>query len=251
MLSICLKKEEVLQKYESKSWQRVIFSEFAATLTSDVRPFPCVFGVSGFEMGQLRFLFIDPTDYRYLSNALTQYLAEARSFGPNTSLVVFTRPGPVQSIESYKKQFWSTINEIASHDTQAWPDQIPKNLSDPMWEFCFAGEAVFVVCNTPAHIARQSRRSSSFMMTFQPRWVFEKILGTPESAEKSFSKVRTRLEKYDLVEISPDLGIYGDKKTLEYKQYFLNDTNDSALCPFLQLSHGENISYAILDEKTA
>ena len=95
-----------------------------------------------------------------------------------------------------------------------------------MWEFSFAGEPIFVVCSTPAHVMRQSRRASTFMLTFQPRWVFEKILGTEKAASAAFGEVRKRLIPYDGTSPSPLLGRYGKHDGREYQQYFLPDEND-------------------------
>lgn len=105
-----------------------------------------------------------------------------------------------------------------------------------MWEFCFNGEPIFVVCMTPAHTLRQSRRSSGFMLTFQPRWVFDDILGIQEKATSSFQLVRERLKQYDFLNLSPSLGKYGDIDNREWKQYFLNEDNDTvSKCPFYKL----------------
>lgn len=229
---------EVLTAHGEGTWQRVVFNELAATLTSESRPFPCIFGVNGFRTNQLRFAFLDPLDAGGLAPILEAYLGEARSYGPNTSLVVFSRPDAVASLDAYRTRFWSLLNGLASIDRNPWPEDVPQELDHPHWEFCFAGEPVFVVCNTPAHVARQSRRSSSFMLTFQPRWVFDRILGSQKAAETAFEKVRSRLRPYDLLEPSPALGRYGEQTNREYQQYFLEETNEKPKCPFAKLGNG-------------
>jgi FPC/CPF motif-containing protein YcgG len=109
-----------------------------------------------------------------------------------------------------------------------------------MWEFSFAGEPIFVVCSTPAHVMRQSRRSSAFMMTFQPRWVFDKILGTEKAAAAAFAKVRERLVPFDTTGPSPLLGHYGNPEGREYSQYFLYDDNQiPPECPFHRLAQSK------------
>ena len=55
-----LTRDEVVATFPNASWEKVIFSEFEATLTSSTRPFPCVFGVSGFKTNKLRYAFADP-----------------------------------------------------------------------------------------------------------------------------------------------------------------------------------------------
>ena len=219
------------------SWQRVVFNEFEAQMMSEARPFPCTFGVTGFRLDQLRYLFLDPYDIALLGEQLSLFLREARSFGPNTSLVLFTRPRPVQTLDAYYRKLWLTLDQLARLDDTPWPEAVPHQIDHPAWEFCFRGEPIFVVCNTPAHTLRQSRRSTSFMITFQPRWVFEKILGTEHAAQRAFGQVRARLAPYDAVALSPALGHYGVPDVREYQQYFLFD--DNALlpaCPFGRLS---------------
>lgn len=228
-----LSRTQVEQRHAPGSWQAILFQELASTLNSDTRAFPCVFGVAGYRADQLRYLFLDDDDVEGLARNLRAYMAESRSCGPNTSLLVFFRPRPLLPLEAYRAKFWAMLGRLASLDDSEWPADIPAELDNPHWEFCFAGEPVFVVCNTPAHVQRQSRRSSSFMMTFQPRWVFDNILGSPRAREASVSKVRQRLATYDMIPPSEELGAYGDPSNREYKQYFLGDDNRPTTgCPF-------------------
>jgi len=232
-----LKKNDVRSNYQVSSWQAVLFSEFEAQMCSDARPFPCVFGVAGYRQDQLRYLFLDPFDVNVLGEQLALFVSESRSHGPNTSLVLFTRPRPVQTLDAYYRKFWHTLDELACIDKSPWPSEIPETIDHPMWEFSFAGEPIFVVCSTPAHVMRQSRRSSAFMMTFQPRWVFDKILGTEKAAAAAFAQVRKRLVPFDTTSPSPLLGRYGDPEGREHGQYFLYDDNQPAPeCPFHRLA---------------
>lgn len=227
---------EIAAAFVAGDWRQILFKEFEATLTSDARPFPCVFGVAGLKANQLRFAFPDPLTPETLAPLLKVYLAKARSYGPNTSLVVFGRPGPVQCLEAYKAKFWDLLKGLAAIDNHPWPADIPEALDTPGWEFSFAGEPIFVVCNTPAHVHRQSRRSTGFMMTFQPRWVFDNILGSEVAAERAYQMVRERLVAYDLLAASPALGRYGEPENREFAQYFLGDDNERARCPFHSLT---------------
>ncbi|MDO9294811.1 YqcI/YcgG family protein [Bradyrhizobium sp.] len=217
-----------------------MFSEFEAQMSSEARPFPCVFGVAGYRQDQLRYLFLDPFDIEVLGAQLALFVAESRSHGPNTSLIVFTRPRPVQTLDAYHRKMWHTLDQLAQLDKSPWPDTIPEQIDHPMWEFSFAGEPIFVVCSTPAHVMRQSRRCSTFTLTFQPRWVFEKILGTEKAATAAFAQVRERLIPYDSTSPSPLLGRYGAADGREYQQYFLTDDNHTETgCPFAKLAHNE------------
>lgn len=230
-----LKRSEVEEQYGGGSWQRKVFAEFEATLTSKVRPFPCVFGVSGFERDELRYVFLETITGRALAVPLECYIAQARGFGSHTSLVVFSRPAPVLSVKDYHNRFWSVLRNLSNADSDPWPSDIPHTVDDARWEFCFAGEPLFVVCNTPAHVARQSRRASAMTMTFQPRWVFDGILGKQSLAERAVGAVRARLKPYDHIAAASSLGLYGDPNNREAAQYFLSDDAEPMGCPFKHL----------------
>ena len=233
-----LSKTEVRQAFDMPSWQRMVFSEFASTLESKSRPFPCVFGVSGFKSDQLRYGFLDPISPIAVAPLLEAYLAQARDIGRMTSLVLFSRPGPVLNIEAYRQQFWTLLDELSSMDTGGQPKGISNRLDDPSWEFSFAGEPIFVVCNTPAHVLRQSRRSTSFMVTFQPRWVFDGITDSEDPAVlRALASVRKHLTNFDAIAPAPYLGTYGDLNNREYQQYFIDDTNAAPVCPFHALGN--------------
>lgn len=234
-----LKAGDIEACFSPRDWQYIVYQDLRSTLESEIRLFPCIFGINGFKKGQLRFLFLETIDAHGLAGPLRDFVQHSRSFGANTSLVVLSRPRPVASLASYKDQFWDVLNELHELDPSPWPENVPEQLDTPLWEFSFAGEPIFVVCNTPAHILRQSRRSMSFMMTFQPRWVFDNILGTEAAAAKAFAKVRERLDAYDLIPPSPALGQYGNPENREFAQYFLEDNNEETKCPFHQLARSK------------
>jgi FPC/CPF motif-containing protein YcgG len=230
-----LRREEVIRSFPPQSWQRTVFSELGAAFESTVRPYPCIFGAAGYRADSLRFLFLERITPRALGPVLRTYLAQAREHGCHASLVIFEHPEEVRPMETYRKRFWRLLRGLARIDAHPWPTDIPRNLDDPGWEFCFSGEPVFVVCNTPAHVRRQSRRSSGFMITMQPRWVFEGITDKERSARAAFAAVRRRLAEYDMLEPSPSLGRYGDPETREYAQYFIADENSAPVCPMASL----------------
>ena len=66
MERLFLRRGEVASRHAVSSWQSVMFSEFEAQMSSEARPFPCVFGVAGHRQDQLRYLFLDPYDIEVL-----------------------------------------------------------------------------------------------------------------------------------------------------------------------------------------
>ena len=187
MERLFLKREgEVASKYAVSSWQSVMFSEFEAQMSSEARPFPAFSAWLATARTSCATCSSIPTTSKSSATSWRNMFLESRSYGPNTSLIVFTRPRPVQTLDAYYRKMWLTLDQLARLDKCPWPAEIPEKIDDPMWEFSFTGEPIFVVCTTPAHVMRQSRRSSAFMLTFQPRWVFEKILGTEEGSQRRF-----------------------------------------------------------------
>ncbi|SEM94523.1 YqcI/YcgG family protein [Lihuaxuella thermophila] len=222
------------------SWGLTAFKAFERDLLSKETPFPCIFGVEALKKDGLRYLFVEDhseSGWMQLRNGLLQYTEIFRRLGRMTSLAVFFKPYHQElTVEQYQRKFWSVLQFLHEHDPKPWPEEIPADWDDPLWEFCFNGEPIFVVCNTPAHIKRRSRHSATFMITFQPRWVFEELQGP--KGEKGREAVRRRLVKYDEVDVHPAMGVYGDPKNREWKQYYITDSNESpSRCPFRFL-HG-------------
>ncbi|PKO61319.1 MAG: hypothetical protein CVU24_09245 [Betaproteobacteria bacterium HGW-Betaproteobacteria-18] len=223
-----------------ESWKYKVFHDFEAIVTDPGKAFPCTLGVAGFAADQLRFAFIEhdvmsATAAEQLAATLQTFVPSARSFGKNTSLVVFFTESRDIGTERYKDIFWSLLNKLHALDARPWPATIPRNSNDKDWEFSFAGEPIFVVCNTPSHKARMSRYASTFMITFQPRWVFDGVIGTnAPNSDKIKREIRRRLHIFDSIPPSPDLGAYGDSDNREWKQYFLGDDNKlkEECCPF-------------------
>ncbi|SFJ92559.1 hypothetical protein SAMN02799624_06616 [Paenibacillus sp. UNC496MF] len=212
-------------------WRREVFDFFSKDMTSEAPAFPCVFGATGFIRGQLRYSFLEDTgqeSLRQLSEALHQYLKIGRDLGPYTSFIVFFNIDRSDDMAAYEQLFWDILNRLHRLDPTEWPASIPTDPEDPKWEFSFAGEPMFVVCNTPAHELRRSRSSSTFMLTFQPRWVFEGV------TEQQIMHVRKLLKSYDQLPQFPFLGTYGESVNRSWVQYFMPDTNKviPKACPF-------------------
>ena len=232
---------DIKRHFAKETWQKKCYSEFESTLRSHARPFPCLRGVMGLQKGNLRFSFHEKITAESLAPTLTEYCNASRDYGDFTSLVAFEKPSELQSIAQYHDRFWKLLDALAASDTTAWPTAIPNHTNNAKWEFCFAGEPLFVVCNTPAHIMRRSRYFPSFMLTFQPRWIFEKLLDTSFRAVKEFDVVSQRLSQYDHVEKAAVLGRYGDRSNKEALQYFLSDGDNVMHCPFSHLGEKHDV----------
>ncbi|WP_433887493.1 YqcI/YcgG family protein [Streptomyces sp. CA-111067] len=213
--------------------------ELLGTLTAADDPFPCTFAVAAAKRTTLRFGFVDDLDneaaWKLLPGILSGYLGQYQGISRETSLVVFFRDdGPPRGLDAYHERFWSILQYLHDEDQSPWPEQTPTDPEHFLWEFCFEGTEIFVVCNTPAHDARRSRHSPVFVITFQPRWVFEGLEQDTPRGSAARRTIRTRLRRFDAAEPAAELGSYGDPDNREWRQYFLPDGDGEPMtgCPF-------------------
>lgn len=168
----------------------------------------------------------------FISAALTEYLAIAPDLGDNTSLVIVSAPADVRlDVEAFSKRFWRLLERLHSADQKPWPSTVPESIHDANWTFCFEGIPIFPILLTPAHDRRRSRYASVPIVALQPKWILDKLLGTPEKREIAQNKVRKLLVAYDTIEVSPDLAAYGTEGTSEARQLCLLDENAPAEVP--------------------
>lgn len=210
---------------EQPAWGADAVDGFRRDLESDRSPFPCTFAVAAFRQGHLRFAFIDSASdeaaWEPLPELLAQYVTTSQTIAPITSFVVFFRlEGGRHGIDWYEERFWAILQYLHRHDPMSWPADLPDDAEDPRWEFAFAGQPIFVVCNTPAHYGRRSRWNSELTITFQPRSVFQGLEAETVRGEAARRTIRRRLSQYDAPLLpSPVLGGYGQTGNREWRQY--------------------------------
>ncbi|KAF4573691.1 hypothetical protein EYR36_008209 [Pleurotus pulmonarius] len=233
-----LSRHDVVAHYKEGTWQRQAFDRYTSVLLNEDLVFPCIYATKGFNGNEQRFVFIDSDDLsdqrniKTLARALTAYLPQARSLGPNTSLVLLARENDnPRTIEEYNVGFWQLLDGLARLDRKAWPSDIPQEINTDRWCFCFGGEPFFTVVQTPAHQVRQSRYAKGLSIVFQPKWIFDILFSTDAKRAGALSKVRSLLAKYDTIPVSPELKNYGEEGSRESRQYFLLDENAPADCP--------------------
>ncbi|WP_406135809.1 YqcI/YcgG family protein [Streptomyces sp. NBC_01089] len=220
-------------------WGPSVARDLITTLLSAGNPFPCTFAVAAAKKRALRFGFVesahDDGTWGPLVDILSSYLECYQELGKDTSLVVFFRPDEhALSLDEYFQRFWSVLQFLHEKDPEPWPGAVPTDPQELMWEFSFGGTEIFVVCNTPGHVTRHSRNSQGFMITFQPRWVFEGLEADSPRGAKARKVIRNRIRRFDGMEPAPELGNYGEEGNLEWRQYFLPDTPEGTVpaCPF-------------------
>ncbi|WP_405081783.1 YqcI/YcgG family protein [Paenibacillus chitinolyticus] len=233
-------------RMELPEWQRTAFGEFAAMIAGPENKYPCVPGHLGYITNNLRYGFApDPRSAQAVSDTaelLNAYGSCSRETGKYASLVIFFEtPEDLKNhadILEYETLFWSLLNRLHDKDKAPWPDDIPQDPAKPTWEFCFAGQPYFAFCATPAHGPRRSRHFSSFLVAFQPRWIFDEINETTAFGRNISKMIRQKLADYDDVPVHASLKWYGQPDNQEWKQYFLRDDESSpSRCPFMAMKN--------------
>ncbi len=199
--------------------------------------FPCIYGARALRSGALSYTLVGGTDADALDELavdLEHYLASIQHRPDLTSLLaIFPPEDPPFGLDVYRRRFWKVLGELHERDTCAWPAEIPTDPEDGRWEFCFGGEPIFVFASCPAYEQRRSRRTDNFMIAFQPRYMFERLVEKRSQLEKALTLIRKRVVAFDDVPPHPAMGLYGEDGNVEWRQYMLPDTNEPIVgrCP--------------------
>lgn len=237
-----LKRSDITQAPESyEPWQLDAINKWTAKMTDRGYKFPCIPAVQGYALDHLRYGYVQEAEQDEatvrLASLLQCFGERSRTFGSYTSLVVFIQTDEQRhskaGVEYYERLFWSLLSRVTEMDRKPWPDHLPSDPSEHLWEYCYDSEPYFVYCGTPAHTLRRSRSFPYMVLAFTPRWVLENFNASPLQAEKTKQMIRKRLYEYDPVPPHPDLKLYGAEDNYEWKQYYLRDSDDSlSACPF-------------------
>ena len=198
--------------------------------------FPCHFGVQAERAGHLRYCFAEEHEYAHIPEALIQFLATSNSYPAiRHALVLFVKPGDSwKDYSDYHNQFWEVLAYLHKHDPAPWPEEIPLDPDDPLWEFSFGGEPIFVSGNAPIYEKHITRNvGPCLVLIFQPRRIFRDISQETAHGKRVINAIRHKVEEIEQLPIHPDLGAYGDKEKREWKQYMITDDNEPVIrkCP--------------------
>lgn len=231
--------ERRIEAGELAPWKERRYRTFRETMVDEVPPFPCHFAVDAQEEGLFRYVFpesaTDESELAGIATALAEYLDSYDAIGEITSFVMlFEPPDGEPSAGEYKRRFWNVLEFLNRNDPEPWPATVPTDPDHPKWQFCFAGEPVFLVARAPFYEARKSRHTPHGLeITVQPWAVFDGLTGLDDEGQEARTVIRDRLERYDDIEMHPDSGDLVDPRTKEWKQYMLPETNAESVvrCP--------------------
>lgn len=200
--------------------------------------YPCFFGTIAERRGEMFYSFVNGKDSSTLPATMATFarLASQPEFRRNNIAIFYEPDDQPLSHQAYHDLFWGTLQYLHNVDPDPEADNQPPP-SDETWEFGYGGLQMFVVCACPSFGQRHSRNlGPGMVLLFQPRAVFVDTITNKVIGRQAREQVRERLRKWDALGPHPDLGFYGDPGNLEWKQYFLDDTNAPIVdaCPFLK-----------------
>ncbi|WP_233592523.1 YqcI/YcgG family protein [Erwinia psidii] len=219
-------------------WKLDGFSDIAARL--EERHFPCLFARHAWKSESLLFGFISQqqTTSEMLSVMdlfvrRTQSLPEEeRLYSP---LIVIFEQSEFSSLAQAHRFAWQQLQMLHDHDPHPWPEHIPGSPGDSAWSFCFGGTELFINISCPGHIRLRSRNlGKRVVFVINPRPHFD-ILASQRDPKgiRIREKIRARVSDYNHGHVPAELGFYGDKDSLEWKQYQLNEPGSASFsgCP--------------------
>ena len=222
------------------AWATEAHHQFVERLTS-ASPYPCHFGVQAEKLGYHSFTAIDREPIRpaakTLARTLQEYLERSQSGAKRQSLIVFMGPpGQDVSLQDDTAAFWAMLSTLSMHDPAPWPQDCPRDTTDPDWQWCFAGQPWFVFAASPAHHARPSRNVGGCLtLIFQTMRAFEGLITATNTWQSAKEKIRARLELYDGMPIHPHLGDLTQPPSYRWRWAILPDDQRTAphdTCPY-------------------
>lgn len=212
------------------SWVVPAFRAFDLTMLDESAKFPCIFGVSAQNNGHNSFAALDARLPRAhgverLAETLRAFREKAWTGPRRQSLVVFVGPpAEVPDLDHDRERFWRLLEDLRAHDRSPWPDDSPRDPTNPKWDWCFAGEPWFTFMCSPAYVARRSRAIGHCLtVVFQTRRIFEGLAGNTPPGQKAKKAVRDRLAAYEELPPHPHLGSAERQVDSKWRQYFLPD----------------------------
>jgi FPC/CPF motif-containing protein YcgG len=223
----------------SPDWWHAAHDEFRRTLTEPVEKFPCIYAIRALQNNTLRYAFLPDSRsdkaIAGLAEALAAYVDVCHSLQPFTAFIGFFEPDERElTLDENHAEFWRALQALHELDPSPWPKHIPIDPAEPLWEFCFAGESLFVLGSGPAHRARRSRYTPVRTISFQPRFMFDELIAKPMLLSRARTIIRRRVLAMDGFPVHPMIQMYHEDGNREWRQYVVPEDNlpIEGSCPF-------------------
>lgn len=238
-----IEQSQIQMTFDSASWQQNCFRQLAERLTPPSE-FPCIFSQNAFGRGLLLFSFVEDGSQHSLQQAaedLSDYVELSRRWDGKVStarplVVAFSQEAAsANDVAGYHDIGWRTLQSWHELDRDPWPDDVATDPHSPYWAMCYNGMQLFVNMSNPAHVQRRSRNlGDNLLFIVNPRERFDIVAGETPEGRRVRKRIRDRIERYDGLSHSPQLGSYNAGE-IEWWQYGVIDENRERAdrCPFL------------------
>lgn len=202
--------------------------------------FPCLFGRRANKSGSCLMLFVSrEQEQADLLGGMRAYVAfvretplDKRLFSP--LIVIFEENGFI-NLAQEQAHGWAALQRLHDDDHTPWPGTASVNPETPEWTYHFAGLSFFINMSFPRHTAMRSRSlGEHIVFVVNPRENFDEVASAQEeSGRRVREKIRQRIADYNDGVVPDTLGFFGDRNSLEWKQYQLYEKGGLALsrCP--------------------
>jgi len=127
----------------------------------------------------------------------------------------------------FEALLWSTLQQLADHDSRPWAAGYDDDPADPRFAFSFAGTSFFIV-GLHAHSSRLSRRFAFPTLVFNPHDQFDRL-----RADGKYGRFRDVIRARDIAlqgSLNPMVRDFGAAS--EAPQYSGRAVSDTWQCPF-------------------
>jgi len=205
------------------TWLQREYELFSGTVQR--KDYPCHFGTAALRSGDIYVAYVEGKDWSELPATLLKFI-EIAGQDPfrRRNLALFLQPGETPPSEAeFHRVSWEVLQYLHDNDEHDPSDYEHSDPDSALWEFPFGGTQFFVVGTSPTYVKRRSRRvCETIVLLFQPRSVFDGAFGHAVG-DSARGEVRARLLQWDAVPVHPELRIYGEEGSREWKQYVLPD----------------------------
>ncbi len=223
---------------ESNTWQHESKIEIKEII--DNNNFPYIFGKKASRNNTIQWLLCESSDNQKnfflkgvidYTNFIKATLPEERLLYPLIAVI----QSNAKSLKEEHEIAWEFIQYLIDNEPKQWLLDVPQDPNNYEWCLCFNEVQLFINISSSKHLKYKScNLGKDICLVINPRQIFDVV--TPLNKAKGIKirqKIRERVEAYNGFPAPKELGFFGDKDNLEWKQYQLCEQGglENTKCP--------------------
>ncbi len=192
--------------------------------------FPCIFARKACKAKTINWLFCRLSNNQKddFLNGLIEYTDFIKFTPPKDRLLspmIAVLEHNANNLEHEHKVAWEFIQYLIDNDSKEWPKEISKSPNDSNWCLCFNEVQLFINVSSSRHLKYKSRNlGENICLVINPREVFDIVAPlNKKKGVKIRERIRERVEVMNGAPAPKELGFFGDKNNLEWRQYQLTE----------------------------